>query len=118
MHSANQNSATGEEPYLPFTQVQCQQLLAMLSSQASLNPSQPQMSNQITCQNQDASSSTPHQAASAISQFMAGNVLNSHTTLPKHSKARHSVCSTQAQPVYGASSRTSLQSCSTHFTIH
>jgi hypothetical protein len=85
MHSANQTSATGEEPHLPFTQVQCQQLLAMLSSQASLNPSQPQMSNQITCQNQDASSSTPHQAASAISQFMAGNVLNSHTTLPKHS---------------------------------
>uniref|UniRef100_A0A2N9EQW3 Retrotransposon Copia-like N-terminal domain-containing protein n=1 Tax=Fagus sylvatica TaxID=28930 RepID=A0A2N9EQW3_FAGSY len=72
MHSANQTSATGEEPHLPFTQVQCQQLLAMLSSQSSLNPSQPQMSNQITCQNQDASSSTPHQAASAISQFMAG----------------------------------------------
>uniref|UniRef100_A0A2N9HKX8 Integrase catalytic domain-containing protein n=1 Tax=Fagus sylvatica TaxID=28930 RepID=A0A2N9HKX8_FAGSY len=77
MHSANQTSATGEEIHLPFTQVQCQQLLAMLSSQASLNPSQPQMSNQITCQNQDASSSTPHQAASAISQFMADHMVHS-----------------------------------------
>ena len=39
MHFANQTSAIGEDPHLPFTQAQCQQLLAMLSSQASLNPS-------------------------------------------------------------------------------
>ena len=39
MHSANQSSAIVEEPHLPFTQDQCQQLLSMLSSQASLQSS-------------------------------------------------------------------------------
>uniref|UniRef100_A0A2N9IFD2 Reverse transcriptase Ty1/copia-type domain-containing protein n=1 Tax=Fagus sylvatica TaxID=28930 RepID=A0A2N9IFD2_FAGSY len=72
VHFANQSSVIGEDPHLPFTQAQCQQLLAMLSSQASFSPSQPQMPNQIVCQSQDASSSIPHQAASAISQFMSG----------------------------------------------
>ena len=60
VHFANQSSVIGEDPHLPFTQAQCQQLLAMLSSQASLSPSQPQMPNQIVCQSQDASSSTPY----------------------------------------------------------
>ena len=60
VHSANQSSAFGEDHHLPFTQAQCQQVLAMLSSQASLSPLQPQMPNQIVCQSQDASSSTPH----------------------------------------------------------
>jgi hypothetical protein len=75
----------GEDPHLPFTQAQCQQLLAMLSSQASLSLSQPQMPIQIVCQSQDASSSTPHQAASAISQFMLGNTPRYLSTMPKHS---------------------------------
>ncbi len=60
VHSANHSSAFGEDHHLPFTQAQCQQVLAMLSSQASLSPLQPQMPNQIVCQSQDASSSTPH----------------------------------------------------------
>jgi hypothetical protein len=85
MHFANQTSAIREDPHLPFTQAPCQQLLAMLSSQASLNPSQPQMSNQMVCQSQDASSSTPPQAASAISQFMPGNASTNFHTMPKHS---------------------------------
>uniref|UniRef100_A0A2N9FGI1 Retrotransposon Copia-like N-terminal domain-containing protein n=1 Tax=Fagus sylvatica TaxID=28930 RepID=A0A2N9FGI1_FAGSY len=36
MHSANQSSAIVEDPHLPFTQAQCQQLLSMSSFQASL----------------------------------------------------------------------------------
>ena len=40
---------------------------------------------QIVCQSQDASSSTPHQAASAISQFMSGNTPRYLSTMPKHS---------------------------------
>uniref|UniRef100_A0A2N9I1Q0 Retrotransposon Copia-like N-terminal domain-containing protein n=1 Tax=Fagus sylvatica TaxID=28930 RepID=A0A2N9I1Q0_FAGSY len=54
------------------SQAQCQQLLVMLSSQAFLHPPQPPTANQIVSQSQDASFSTPHQAASAISQFMSG----------------------------------------------
>ena len=45
----------------------------------------PQMSNQIVCQSQDASSSTPHQAASTISQFMSGNASTNFHTMSKHS---------------------------------
>ena len=85
VHSANQSSVIRKDPHLPFTQAQCQQLLAMLSSQASLSPSQPQMLNQIVCQSQDASSSAPHQVASAISQFMSGNTPRYLSTMPKHS---------------------------------
>ena len=43
------------------------------------------MLNQIVCQSQDASSSAPHQAASAISQFMSGNTPRYLSTMPKHS---------------------------------
>ena len=43
------------------------------------------MPNQIVCQSQDASSSIPHQAASAISQFMLGNTLRYLLIMPKHS---------------------------------
>jgi hypothetical protein len=49
VHSANQSFAIRKDPHFAFTQAQCQQLLAMLSSQAFLSPSQPQMSNQIVC---------------------------------------------------------------------
>uniref|UniRef100_A0A2N9IHW7 Retrotransposon gag domain-containing protein n=1 Tax=Fagus sylvatica TaxID=28930 RepID=A0A2N9IHW7_FAGSY len=69
MHSTNQSSANVEDPHLPFTQAQCQQLLSMLSSQASLQSSQPPVNNQIV--SQESTSSTPHQVASAISKFMS-----------------------------------------------
>jgi hypothetical protein len=72
----------GDDPHLPFSQAQCQQLLVMLSSQASLHLPQPP--TQIVSQGQDASSSAPHQAASAISQFMSGISSFSHT-MPEHS---------------------------------
>ena len=39
-HSANQTSVIEDGPHLPFSQAQCQQLLALLSSQASLHPQQ------------------------------------------------------------------------------
>jgi hypothetical protein len=82
MHSTNQSSANVEDPHLPFTQAQCRQLLSMLSSQASLQSSQPPVNNQIV--SQESTSSTPHQAASAISQFMS-SILSFSRTIPKHS---------------------------------
>ena len=81
-HSANQTSVIEDGPHLPFSQAQCQQLLALLSSQASLHPQhQP---THVVSQNQEASASAPHQAASAMSQFMSGINFLSHT-MPKHS---------------------------------
>ena len=83
MHSANQSSAIVEDPHLPFTRAQCQQLLSMLSSQASLQSSQAPINSQILSQ-ESTSSSTPHQASSTISQFMSGISIFSHT-IPSHS---------------------------------
>jgi hypothetical protein len=82
MHSTNQSSANVEDPHLPFTQAQCRQLLSMLSSQASLQSSQPPVHNQIV--SQESTSSTSHQAASAISQFMS-SISSFSRTIPKHS---------------------------------
>ena len=87
IHSAHQSSAVVEDPHLPFTQAQCQQLLSMLSSQASLaslQSSQHPVNNQVVSQESAGTSSTPHQAASAISHFMSGISSFSHT-VPKHS---------------------------------
>uniref|UniRef100_A0A2N9HGP5 Reverse transcriptase Ty1/copia-type domain-containing protein n=1 Tax=Fagus sylvatica TaxID=28930 RepID=A0A2N9HGP5_FAGSY len=81
-HSANQTSVIEDGPHLPFSQAQCQQLLALLSSQASLHPQQ--QPTHVVSQNQEASASAPHQAASAMSQFMSGINFLSHT-MPKHS---------------------------------
>uniref|UniRef100_A0A2N9ETF6 Reverse transcriptase Ty1/copia-type domain-containing protein n=1 Tax=Fagus sylvatica TaxID=28930 RepID=A0A2N9ETF6_FAGSY len=81
-HSANQTSMIEDAPHLPFSQAQCQQLLALLSSQASLHPQQ--QPTHVVSQNQEASASAPHQAASAMSQFMSGINFLSHT-MPKHS---------------------------------
>uniref|UniRef100_A0A2N9FNT8 Reverse transcriptase Ty1/copia-type domain-containing protein n=1 Tax=Fagus sylvatica TaxID=28930 RepID=A0A2N9FNT8_FAGSY len=55
-----------------YPPAQCQQLLSMLSSQASLQSSQPPVNNQVVSQESAGTSSTPHQAASAISHFMSG----------------------------------------------
>uniref|UniRef100_A0A2N9GFH3 Integrase catalytic domain-containing protein n=1 Tax=Fagus sylvatica TaxID=28930 RepID=A0A2N9GFH3_FAGSY len=85
-HAANQVSVIGESsPHLPITQAQCQQLLAMLTSQASLssassqvslNSAQPPLSSQVTDMaasvTEASSSSTPHQVAAVTSQFMSG----------------------------------------------
>ena len=60
MHFVHQSSAVVEDPHLPFTQAQCQQLLSMLSSQASLQSSQPPVNNQIVSQESVGTSSTPH----------------------------------------------------------
>jgi hypothetical protein len=81
-HSANQTSVIEDGPHLPFSQAQCQQLLALLSSQAFLHPQQ--QPTHVMSQNQEASASAPHQATSAMSQFMSGINFLSHT-MPKHS---------------------------------
>uniref|UniRef100_A0A2N9HJK3 Integrase catalytic domain-containing protein n=1 Tax=Fagus sylvatica TaxID=28930 RepID=A0A2N9HJK3_FAGSY len=77
MHSAHQSSTVVEDPHLPFTQAQCQQLLSMLSSQASLQSSQHPVNNQVVSQESAGTSSTPHQAASAISHFMSDHMVHS-----------------------------------------
>jgi hypothetical protein len=104
-HAANQVSMLEEPlPHLPITQAQCQQLLAMLSSQASLSstssqtslssaqPTLPSQSTGITAPASEASSSsTPHQAVAVTSQFMSGIF---HTYSP-HFIPKHSVFSVQ-----------------------
>uniref|UniRef100_A0A2N9GSX5 Retrotransposon Copia-like N-terminal domain-containing protein n=1 Tax=Fagus sylvatica TaxID=28930 RepID=A0A2N9GSX5_FAGSY len=87
-HAANQVSVMEESsPHLPITQAQCQQLLAMLTSQASLSSasSQVPLNSAQSClpsQSTDmaasasaseaSSSSNPHQVAAVTSQFMSG----------------------------------------------
>uniref|UniRef100_A0A2N9FZI4 Integrase catalytic domain-containing protein n=1 Tax=Fagus sylvatica TaxID=28930 RepID=A0A2N9FZI4_FAGSY len=70
-HAANQVSVL-EEPHMPITQAQCQQLLALLSSQASLNAVPPPQTPPPASSQSEASSSTPHQVATASSQFLSG----------------------------------------------
>jgi hypothetical protein len=99
-HAANQVSVIGESsPHLPITQAQCQQLLAMLtsqaslssiSSQASLSSAQPSLPSQVTdmaaSASEASSSSTPHQVAAVTSQFMSGTFhAYSSSFIPKHS---------------------------------
>ena len=85
-------------PHLPITQAQCQQLLAMLASQASLSSASSQTSlssaqsvlpSQITdiaAPASEASSSTPHQAAAVTFQFMSSTFhAYSPSFIPKHS---------------------------------
>jgi transposase InsO family protein len=101
-HAANQVSVMEESsPHLPITQAQCQQLLAMLTSQASLSSasSQVPLNSAQSClpsQSTDmaasasaseaSSSSNPHQVAAVTSQFMSG-IFHAYSSpfIPKHS---------------------------------
>jgi hypothetical protein len=89
-HAANQVSVL-EEPHMPITQAQCQQLLALLSSQASLNAVPPPQTPPPASSQSEASSSTPHQVATASSQFLSGIY---HSSFPNFIP-RHSVFSVQ-----------------------
>ena len=98
-HAANQVFMLEEpSPHLPITQAQCQQLLAMLSSQASLSSTssqtslssaQPTLPSQITGiiapAFEASSSSTSHQAPAVTSQFMSG-IFHTYSPyfIPKH----------------------------------
>uniref|UniRef100_A0A2N9IX21 Reverse transcriptase Ty1/copia-type domain-containing protein n=1 Tax=Fagus sylvatica TaxID=28930 RepID=A0A2N9IX21_FAGSY len=102
VHAANQVSVMEESsPHLPITQAQCQQLLAMLTSQASLSSasSQVPLNSAQSClpsQSTDmaasasaseaSSSSNPHQVAAVTSQFMSG-IFHAYSSpfIPKHS---------------------------------
>jgi hypothetical protein len=86
-HAAKQVSVLGEPlPHLPITQAQCQQLLAMLSSQTPLSSAPSTLPSQITPSISEASPSTPHQATTVTCQFISGifHPFSSHFT-PKHS---------------------------------
>ena len=89
-HAANQVSVL-EEPHMPITQAQCQQLLALLSSQASLYAVPPPQTPPPASSQPEASSSTPHQVATASSQFLLDIY---HSFFPNFIP-RHSVFSVQ-----------------------
>ncbi len=57
---------------MPITQAQCQQLHALLSSHTSLNVTSPPQTPPSTSSQSEASSSIPHQVATASSQFLSG----------------------------------------------
>ena len=111
-HVANQVSMLGESsPHLPITQAQCQQLLAMLTSQASLSSAssqtslssvQPTLPSQITDitapASEASSSSTPYQVAAVTSQFMSGTFQPTQAipNIPSLSNMQLSTSSTQS----------------------
>uniref|UniRef100_A0A2N9FCT0 Reverse transcriptase Ty1/copia-type domain-containing protein n=1 Tax=Fagus sylvatica TaxID=28930 RepID=A0A2N9FCT0_FAGSY len=68
-HAANQASVL-EEPHMPITQAQCQQLLALLSSHTSLNVTPPPQTPPSASSQSEASSSTPHQSPAFTKQSL------------------------------------------------